>query len=259
MNTIQTARLRIGSWMVGSAITCAVVGTVSAQTSSISVPNGSFESPGLSPGGVSVDIGSWDKGITDPQDYRWTGVFYAVPDGPGNAGQFFPNGTQANSLDNVHGLQAGFVLDIPGRGFQQVLALPDGVFQNGYSYTLTVGVTSTAAVPATEAFSISLFHLNEFLQPVSVAETLISGGIQSPHLVDYTATVPTVQAGDSWVGQRLGIRLQVSGGPSSGGYWEIDNVRLTATSIVPEPSSWALAIVGVGGLLWSSRLSKARR
>jgi hypothetical protein len=42
--------------------------------------------------------------------------------------------------------------------------------------------------------------------------------------------VPTVTAGDAWVGQHIGIQLLSTVSPELiGGYWDLDNVRLSST------------------------------
>ena len=55
------------------------------------------------------------------------------------------------------------------------------------------------------------------------------------HLPDYSLTIPAVTAGDPWAGQGIGIALlQTSTTADEGGYWDIDNVRLTT----PISAAW---------------------
>ena len=72
------------------------------------------------------------------------------------------------------------------------------------------------------------------------------------NLQDFEVTIPTVQAGDAWAGQKVGIQIESIYGTGDG-YWDMDNARLTA---VPEPGS--LGLVAVGGLLLAMR-SRSRR
>lgn len=65
--------------------------------------------------------------------------------------------------------------------------------------------------------------------------------------VDFSATVPTVVAGDAWAGKPIGVQLIATSGTGVG-YWDLDNVRLEAT-VVPEPGTWALLGTGAGLLL----------
>ena len=51
------------------------------------------------------------------------------------------------------------------------------------------------------------------------------------HFVDFQAHVADVQAGDPWAGQHIGIQLLSTVDPSlAGGYWDLDNVRLSQRS-----------------------------
>jgi hypothetical protein len=51
------------------------------------------------------------------------------------------------------------------------------------------------------------------------------------HLIDFQAQAPTVQPGDPWAGQQIGVRLRSSLVDTNlvGGYWDLDNVRLHAS------------------------------
>ena len=67
------------------------------------------------------------------------------------------------------------------------------------------------------------------------------------NLQDFQVNIPTVLADDAWAGQNIGIKIETIYGTGDG-YWDIDNVRLTA---VPEPGS--LGMIAVGGLLFALR------
>src|SRR4029077_12323228 len=56
------------------------------------------------------------------------------------------------------------------------------------------------------------------------------------HLIDFQAIVPTVKASDPWADKNIGIQLASTVGfDLQGGYWDMDNVRLTE-SLVPNGS-----------------------
>ncbi len=236
--------------MTGLIAVGAMVTSLSAQTVPITVPNGSFESQSaLNPNGVTLNVDNWTK-LPNPGDstsFQFFGNFFNAPNNPGN------------TIDNVDGVQAAYALNIPGTGVQQLLSSPDGVFQVGASYTLTVGLTANALVTSLDTFSLSLYYLNGTTQ-TTVRETIVPGGYPNKtHLIDSSVVIPAVQAGDAWAGKPIGIQLLVSSGSGSA-YWDLDNVRLTATTtVVPEPSTWALAALGFGGLFLAPRFLKARR
>ncbi len=239
-----TSTRSLSGWLgLGVAVT-----SLSAGTVSISVPNGSFESQSaLNPNGVTLNVDDWTKlpYPGDHQSFQYFGNFYNAPDNPGN------------TIDNVDGVQAAYALNIPGTGVQQLLSSPDGIFTVGSSYTLTVGLTANALVTSADTFSLSLYYLNGTTQ-TTVAETIVPGGYPDKiHLIDSSVTLSAVQAGDAWAGKPIGIQLFVTSGSGSA-YWDLDNVRLTATSAVPEPSTWALAALGLGGLFLAPRYLKRR-
>ena len=68
------------------------------------------------------------------------------------------------------------------------------------------------------------------------------------HLPDYVLSLPAVSSGNAWAGKQIGIALiQTSTGTTSGGgYWDIDNVRLVASS---PADSWTGA---AGNANWSN-------
>ena len=51
-------------------------------------------------------------------------------------------------------------------------------------------------------------------------------------LEDFSVTLPTVHAGDPWIGKNIGIAIRGTG--AAGGFWDLDNVRLTQFPLEPE-------------------------
>jgi hypothetical protein len=75
------------------------------------------------------------------------------------------------------------------------------------------------------------------------------------HLLDFQVHVPTVKPSDPWANQHIGIQfLSTVNSNLEGGYWDLDNVRLTSSSapILTNPlwseGRFGLAIQGEPGL-----------
>jgi len=228
---------RLGLTAVGVAVL-----TVPLMAATVDVPNASFESP--STNYADPAIGSWDKtaqpGWFDPGTfgYSWnqlSGVFANTAVG------------QPDHIDNVLGSQAAFLFAVPTAGLTQDLVAPFGI---GQSFELTIGLIGGGGnMPVGSILEIGLYYRDTGNNIVMVATNDIAfDGTQFPnttHLVDFTVSVPTVQAGDAWAGKPIGLEL-ISLAATPGGYWDLDNVRLTS---VPEPSTWGLAASGLGAML----------
>jgi len=245
---------RPGSILHLIRVSCGIVGhlalaalavsalTVPLRATTVDVPNASFESPTTNY--ADPAIGSWQKttqpGWFDPGTFGYTwdqlsGVFANPAVG------------QPDHIDNVIGSQAGFLFGVPTAGLTQDLVAPFGI---GQSFELTVGLIGGGGnMPTGSLFEISLYYRDGGNNIVTVAKNDISfDGTLFPnttHLVDFTLSLGTVQAGDAWAGKPIGVELMALAA-TPGGYWDMDNVRLTS---VPEPSSWGLAGCGIGGML----------
>jgi hypothetical protein len=230
----------------------------------IVVPNASFETPSAPTTypPVTFGIDSWQKAPKPA-------YFDAVEQGSGllwdqTAAIFFGPGAYAN----MAGFQAAYLFSFPQVSLFQDYdsvdfndASPthefDVAFEIGKAYTLTVGLYGKGfSGPMTEGSLLGLsFYYRSGTQMVTVGNpTIVSytansfpvGG--SLNLIDYQVTVPTVQAGEAWAGQKLGIKVESIYGTGDG-YWDIDNVRLTA---VPEPGFGTLLALGAGAA-WGYR------
>jgi hypothetical protein len=206
---------------------------------SVPVPNGSFESPVVGePLYAGPEIGSWQK-TPEPPGYdtnafgSWqekSGVFFNVP---------FPQ-----AIDNVDGFQAAFLFAFPGAGFFQdydsvsgTNTVPsnefDATYQAGKSYRLTAGFTTSSSFFLQEGSTLAmrLYYREGISNRVPVAETTVTYSTNvftDPfHLLDYLVSVPTVEPGDAWAGQKIGIEFvsTVDLGMASG-IWDLDHVRL---------------------------------
>jgi hypothetical protein len=244
----------------------ACVGALHAQP--INVPNGSFESQVAAPPAYAdTRVDSWQKapkpGYFDEQafGFLWDQT----------AGVFLDNFVgNPSPLDNIDGNQGAYMLAFPGVSLFQDYNTTNwnhptpthdfnATFEVGKSYQLTVGLVGGRGGMTDGTTLLLGLYYGDSLSPVIVASTLAiysaSAFPSSTLLVDYTVTVPTVQAGDAWAGQNIGIEVvNISG--TGAGYWDLDNVRLVAA--VPEPGSLSLLALGFGGLLLARARSRPR-
>jgi hypothetical protein len=207
---------------------------VAATTGELPVPNRSFESPATI--FVSTPIDAWQKtarppGYNEGGGFTWeqlTGIFKNTA-----AGRF-------DHIANCDGAQALFIFAIPDAGLiQSSFPAEAGVeggdvarFQVGKGYTLTVGVIGGGGGMAPGAsLELGLHFLDAASTQVTVASTRV---IHDPavftsitNLIDFSVAVPPVRAGDPWAGHPIGVHLIArETPPDSGGYWDLDHVRL---------------------------------
>jgi len=239
-------------------------GVALAQGTSISIPNYSFESQLASlDTDTNNDIDDWET-APQPADFNpgqsgftWnelTGVFGNTPVG-------YPD-----HIDNIDGNQAAYIFADPEVAlFQDYNStdwqdLPpnhafDAVFEPGHSYTLTIGIIGGGGdMAAGASLDLSLYYRDGSGDMVNVASTSVvyssTAFPTTTDLIDYQVTVPTVQATDPWAGQNIGIEmLSTATASNEGGYWDLDNVRLTDIPAVPEPCSAGFLVIGFGGLI----------
>ncbi len=219
----------------------AALGMDPAWAASIVVPDSSFESPATSY--ASPDIDSWQK---TPQAAWWVdsgGFTWAEL-----TGEFLntPAGT-SNHIANCEGNQALFLFADPEVGVFQdydstdwTNSVPtrafDATFEAGKSYRLVVGVIGGGGDMAPGAsLEVSLYYRDDGSNQVVVAATNIvySGALfpNTTNFMDFSAQLDTVRAGDAWAGRHMGILLlSTVGFDLMGGYWDLDNVRLTSAS-----------------------------
>jgi hypothetical protein len=225
------------------------------------IPNASFESPFVAnaPPYATSDITDWQKA---PVPSYFYGLFVQGPtESAGDfqarvaaqwtntAGVFLNVG--ATPIDNVDLRQGAFVFSSPGVELFQDL---DAKFVVGQSYHLTVGLEGggygmALGVP----ISLRLYYRDAGILsgdnriPIgttTATNTNITGSLT--HLTDYSVDLPAVQAGDPFAGKNIGVQILSPYDPAvTGGYWDVDNVRLTS---VPEPASLAVLALGAAAL-----------
>jgi hypothetical protein len=211
-------------------------------SSTITVPNGSFETPPTT--NVDVRIDSWQDNpqspFFDPSQFGgqpWATLMgrFANTD-PGSF----------DHLDNLDGTQAAYVFTFPGAGFFQDFdstdwsnTVPTHAFnvkmQPGRSYTLTAAFTSSSNEPLTNGASLQMalyYGAGPTNMTVLAANNVVFDAkvfTNLDHLVDFQATIPEVKATDPWAGKNIGIEfISTTFDPNLiTGVWDLDNVRLT--------------------------------
>jgi len=229
--------------LVGAAMAAAIAQPLWAGV--INVPNGSFESPYVdmvSPYATST-INDWQKA---PVPAWWLGLGYNAQQWSDSAGVFV--NVPFAPIDNVYGRQAAFVFATPGvELFQDLTA----TFEVGQSYHLTVGIEGggygmLVGVP----MEIRLYYRDGSGNRVTVGAAIATNANPTgvvTHLTDYQLDIPVVATGDAWAGKTIGVQLiQTVDLQEAGGFWVLDNVRLT-----PEPATLGLLALGIAG--WSVR------
>ena len=210
------------------------------------VPNGSFESPETDFAGPVMD--QWQK-APEPAWYQGGGGF------PWDQlmGQFLNTARgSTNHIENMDGNQGAFLFALPDVAITQDFnslngtnTVPthdfDAKFEASKSYTLTVGLIGGGGGMSNGAtFQISLYYRDLQSNLVAVASTTITNTPAlfptNTRFVDFQVKTPIVRTGDAWAGKNIGIRLASTVGfDLQAGYWDVDNVRLTA-DLVPNGS-----------------------
>lgn len=246
-----------------------VAGTGALHADLIPVPNYSFETQsGVGqPFGVNINVDDWQK-QDRPAYFPESGYngFYWVQ----TAGNFLNPASGQGRVLNAAGAQAEYVLSFPGAGLFQDYTATDwagtthaftATYQAGKSYELTAGIFGES-VNDGAILQLSMYYRDALNSMVTVGtpNTIIYHAADFPYsaggafnLIDFSAEVPVVQAGDAWAGQHIGINVVVFSGDGTN-QWVLDNVRLTEA---PEPATLGLLAIGCGGLLL--RRARARR
>ncbi len=229
-------------------VACSLLAVIlpAGRAQSLSVPNASSESP--STGFVNTNIDSWQK---EPQSasfqqtsgYTWSqlaGVFANTAPG------------KSDHITNLDGNQAAYLFAISEAGISQDYNTTDWqnlppthafnvVFELGKSYAFTVGINGGGGnmLPGATLL-LAVYYRDAGGNRVTVASTTVvySAAMFPNHtaLVDFQVNVPVVKPGDAWLGQQMGILIYSSVTPAlQGGYWDLDNVRLTAAAGSPFP------------------------
>lgn len=210
-----------------------------AHANSIPVPNGSFESPSTQFAEPGIDL--WQKSAKpawydESGGYLWdqlTGVFLNTAI------------TNPAYIDNMEGNQGIFLFAVPQVAIFQDYDSTDytnstpthsfnAIFEPGKAYVLTVGaIGGGGGMTNGVTLQMSLYYRDAASNAVTVAATSITNTLDlfsnTTHLIDFQTLVPIVKSSDPWAGQHIGIQLLSTVDPTlAGGYWDLDNVRLTS-------------------------------
>jgi hypothetical protein len=217
------------------ALSLLAAGSLGAAT--VPVPNASFESPATPFADPRLD--AWQDMPKPPwfeetPEVQWdflTGVFLNLP--PVDPG----------TIANCDGLQAMFLFASPQAGVFQDYDSVDWAgtthafsarFEPGYAYQLTVGVMGAGPIRAGASLALGLYYRTPAGESVTLAATPVvytpPGGSGPNLLTDYTVRLAAVRPTEPWAGAHIGIQIlsTVLDPDLVGGYWDIDNVRLTA-------------------------------
>jgi hypothetical protein len=195
---------------------------------------------------VNINLDSWQK-TSKPVDYNENGGFLWT-----QLTGTFKNTSPGSPdhVDNCDGDQLSWLFAVPEVGFFQDYDSVDWnhsspthefnqTFQPGAAYVLTIGVIGMGGgMKEGATLELSLYYRDNASNQVIVAATTVTNTsanfASTTHLVDFTVKTAIVQPGDPWANQHLGIRLLSTVSPDlQGGYWDLDNVRLSsATSVV---------------------------
>jgi hypothetical protein len=231
-----------GSLLAALAALAAWGGTVRADT--IAIPNGSFESPSTT--FVNPQVDSWQK---TPKPFWYdesggnlweqlSGVFMNTAPGT------------SDHIGNCEGNQAIFLFSLPEVGIFQDYNSTDSSsatpahafnakYEAGNSYRLTFGLIGGGGGMTNGAtIQASLYYRDRSSNQVTVASTTITNTLENfpntTNFVEYRVNAPAVRPGDAWAGQNIGVQILSTVRPDlAGGYWDLDNVRLSSVLETP--------------------------
>jgi hypothetical protein len=210
------------------------------------VPNYSFEAPTNTFADPGMDV--WQK---SPQP-GWYPTNSPFP-WEFSMGEFQNTSYGAsNHISNMEGSQGAFIFAAPDAYiFQDFNSLNgtntspshdfNATFEVGKSYSLTVALLGNGGgmLPGVP-FEISLYYRDASSNMVTVAATTVTNSPDlfptNTYFTDFQARTPVVKSGDAWAGKKIGIKLaSLADFLNQGGYWDLDNVRLTE-SLIPNNS-----------------------
>lgn len=211
---------------------------------SITVPNGSFESPTTTFVDNRVDL--WRK-TPKPVWYDESGGFTWDQ----LSGVFRnPEPGQDDHLENIDASQAFYLFAVPGVGLTldetpsepaagtaPTPTLPR--YQPGTAYELGLAVQGGGGgMTNGVTLALELTYPDESGLPQTVAQTIVTHTPASfpsrHHFAPFSVRTPPVQPTDAWAGKPIGIRILSTVDPTlAGGYWNVDQARLTA---LPQPA-----------------------
>jgi len=242
---------------------------------SVVVPNGSFETPTTTYAWPPIDF--WQKtpkpaDFDESQGYPWAaevGLFLNNPAG------------SPDYIVNCDLRQALFLFSYPGVGlFQDYDSIGDTSsqpdrrldvrFEPNHSYRLTVGIIGGPGSQLRDGttLQLELYYRDGGTNLVTVASNVIAHSTTTfpdhTQFRDFSVESRVVTVGDPWAGKHLGIRLlSTTSHDLLGGYWDLDNVRLTirqhlgpTVTLVPTANGYQLSWPVTSGCVYQPQISK---
>ena len=261
-NRVRTSPRRRSRWSGSSAcvvLAWALAPQLLGATTVISLPNPSFEEPSTL--FVSTEVGSWKKS-PKPDDYDEGGGVFLWDQLVGVFKNTAPE--KPDHIVNLDRTQALYLFANPRVGVFLDATGPGGSFpytyQPGDSLTLTVAVLGGGGgMLEGTPLRLELYHLGGDGERFLVSGTTVLHSRQqfptTTQFFDFEVTVPQVRSTDPWANRRIGIGLLSALEPNSeivGGYWDLDNVRLTVSR---DDGAFLLApatVDGERGITWKS-------
>jgi hypothetical protein len=203
---------------------------VSGVTIDLRIENASFEAPAIDPNAFPAVplVQGWLELDLDPLVSSNTGVFANTPVG------------SADRVVNAEGRQLAFLASQQGNALEQDLT---AVYRVGCDYRLTVGVSVSLRFPPSvseppDAIELVFYYLDANdvtpaqTRAVDIASQVVEAkGMSSTELQDFSVVLPTVEPNDAWAGKSIGVAIRAVG--NAGGFWDLDNVRLTESMPTP--------------------------
>ncbi len=228
-------------WLAAMAAVAAA-GAAPLRAGNIYVPNYLFELPNIgtnSPYAAPV-LEDWEE-TPQPVWYNptnfggspWSylvGTFYNLPDYTNSTG------TNTSFIYNCNGTQAAFLFAVPQVGIGQQLS---ATYNVGKCYTMTVGVIGgSGGMPEGSTLDLIFFYIDGAGNTNVIGDTTITNTAlafpNDTNLVDFHVELPGVQAANAWAGKNIGLEILATPDlANSGGYWDVDNVRLVEGIYVP--------------------------
>ena len=245
-----------------AAVACAAAAAGGLCAAPIVVPNGSFESPTTLYVNFPIErYAGWhefpkDPGYIEDAGHQWNTL----------AGVFVnPSPGASDRLDNCDGTQAAWLFADVGMGIYQDLS---AVFEVGKFYDLDVGLNGGGGGMLTGTLlELSLYYRDSQGTKHPVAATAVEHNLVNfpnhTHFTSFRVHVPVVSASDPWAGKSIGLQLAslVTDHDDEGGYWDVDNVRLTT---VPDPvtltragANWRVAWPSATGYSYQLQVSSS--
>jgi len=216
-----------------------------AHATPVNIPNASFENPTTATGGNPIPVPGWVFNSPSGNLYGTSLIdnsFRSEGAASGNNYAFLINDS-SNKTDTI------------------TSAASLGIITSNTSYTLTVAVGNVAGNDSGSNHSPGNVSFSLLADGIAFAtDTVTNGTVPDGTFEDFSLTFQT-SSSTPFIGEDLGIQLASLPTSSLGFGPAFDNVTLDATSIAaaPEPSSGALLVGGLLGLIWLMRRQNAAR